>query len=101
MMATDVEEQLVAAHRADERRDDHRREPEVALVREVTAEHQQRLAFGERAEEDQRVTVVVQKLGEFHAANVSSPRPYAILPPMPRFSRRAFGVGLGAFSLQS
>src|SRR5690242_4818871 len=109
-MAADVEEELVAAHGADERREDHGPEMQVALVREIAAEHEQRLAFGERADEDERVTVAVQKLRKFHAADVSSTRPYgatfdistatAILRAM-RFTRRVFGVGLGAFSLQS
>jgi hypothetical protein len=58
--APEMKEHLVAAHRAHVGREQHAAEIQVALLREVTAQQQQGFAFGQHAQEDERVTVVMQ-----------------------------------------
>jgi len=60
MVAADVKEELVATHRAHECGGDHGAQIQIAAVREVSGEHQQRLPLDQGAEKDQQIAVLMQ-----------------------------------------
>ena len=63
-----VEIELVARYRRDERRQDDGRQLEVPAMREQAAEHEHGLTLRERAEEERGITVGIEKVFEIHDA---------------------------------